>query len=105
MSFLDRFTRNVKPRAAHDSATVSGEFPTSMALTEETPFLRPSTEERFQAAPEYLKRQASKLYEMSKNGPLSFHIMAFLGGLALIVAALVDLDDIITLLKSTCIKI
>ena len=58
-------------------------------VTEATPFAQ-TTEENVRAAPDYLKRQASKLYELSKNGPLSFRIMAFLGGLGMVAAALYD---------------
>mmetsp|Transcript_28814 Transcript_28814/g.47662 ORF Transcript_28814/g.47662 Transcript_28814/m.47662 type:complete len:134 (-) Transcript_28814:559-960(-) len=62
------------------------------APSEATPFNR-STQENIQAAPEYLKRQASKLYELSKKGPLSFRVLAFLGGLGMICAAIYDFID------------
>jgi hypothetical protein len=62
--------------------------PTEMP-TEETPFQH-TAQENMKAAPEYLKQQALKLNKLSKEGPLSFRVMAFLGGLGMIVAALYD---------------
>ena len=62
---------------------------TLQMATEETP-LAHTAAENVRAAPEYLKRQASKLYELSKNGPLSFRVMAFMGGVGMIAAALFD---------------
>lgn len=58
-------------------------------VTESTP-LNKTASENLQAAPDYLKRQASKLYEMSKEGPLSFRILAFLGGIGMIGAGVYD---------------
>ena len=57
--------------------------------TEETPFAR-TTGENMRATPEYLKCQASKLYQLFQKGPVSFRVMAFLGGLGMIAAALYD---------------
>jgi hypothetical protein len=61
---------------------------------EDTPFNpNRSTQENMEAAPEYLKRQASKLYQMSREGHLSFRVLAFLGGVGMICAALYDFVD------------
>ncbi|KAI2514191.1 hypothetical protein MHU86_84 [Fragilaria crotonensis] len=80
--------------------TRSREVDTSQMATEETP-LTHTTSENVRAAPEYLKRQASKLYELSKNGPLSFRVMAFLGGLGMIGAALYDFISNILVLSGS----
>lgn len=84
--------------------TRSREVDPSLMATEETP-LTHTTSENVRAAPEYLKRQASKLYELSKNGPLSFRVMAFLGGLGMIVAALYDFISNILVLSGAGILI
>jgi hypothetical protein len=38
---------------------------------------------------DFLKKQASKLFQMCREGPLSFRILAFLGGIGMIFASLV----------------
>lgn len=40
---------------------------------------------------EFVKAQTAKLFEMTQEGPLSFRILAFLGGIGMIVAGLIDI--------------
>jgi hypothetical protein len=79
MGFMDRIMGN-KPREV------------SSQPSEETPFNR-TVSENLQDAPDYIKRQASKLYQMSREGPLSFRIFAFLGGILMVAAGIYGFVD------------
>lgn len=68
--------------------------------TEDTPLQSSSSSNgnKVKEGAQFLRAQTAKLFEITQEGPLSFRILAFLGGIGMIVAGLIDIiaDSIMT---------